>query len=130
MAEKNTSTHEEHDNDGQSHRSEAYGSARNTFEALGMEEKAMFLVESAVATVVGGLQRFGEQMNETFREACDAEEEEAAHAEDTEADSGAAKSEAKKSAKGKATAKKPATKKAGSTKKSGAAGKKATDKES
>lgn len=127
MAEKNTSTHEKHDNDGQSHRSKAYGSARDTFEALGLEEKAMFLVESAMATVVGGLQRFGEQMNESFREACDAEESDASEVEGEGAESAAKKSASKK------TTKKPASKKATSTKKSGAAGtagKKATDKES
>ena len=145
MADKGNKKQEEHDNEGHSHRSETYGSARSTFEELGLEEKAMFLFESAVATVVGGLQRFGEQMEQTFRDACNAEGDDVDHADDAaegkenhdtsarKKSTGKTATKSKAAAKGKPRSKKPAAKKAGSSKKTGTSGdtgKSATDKES
>jgi hypothetical protein len=99
MAESNNDTHA---------RSKNYEKARSTFDGLGTEEKAAFLVESIIRTVTDGLREVSEQVSDAFKQACEQAE---AHARGETAEPEAPKAEKKKAAskkKSASKAKKPA----------------------
>ena len=100
MADKANETHT--DEQARS-RSKNYEKARSTFDGLGTEEKAAFLVESIIRTVTDGLREVSEQVSDAFKQACEQAE---AHAKGEEAE------EAPKAAKKKAAPKKKSGSKA------------------
>lgn len=103
MAEKANETHT--DEQARS-RSKNYEKARSTFDGLGTEEKAAFLVESIIRTVTDGLREVSEQVADAFKQACEQAEQ---HARGEEA---AEEPEAPKAAKKKAAPKKKSASKA------------------
>ena len=91
-------------------KSEEYSKTRNSFEDLGVEEQAVFIVESAVNMIVKSVQKAGDAFSKAFEEMkTDGEHEE----EDTSSKSAASSGAGKKATKSKAksgSAKKPASK--------------------
>jgi hypothetical protein len=61
-------------------RSEAYSRLRNEFDTLAIEDKAIFLLESTLSTLVRGIEAFGhmvgEELDKAFRRADEAAAEE------------------------------------------------------
>ncbi|MDA0873817.1 MAG: hypothetical protein O3C45_02030 [Bacteroidetes bacterium] len=109
MADKANETHT--DEQARS-RSKNYEKARSTFDGLGTEEKAAFLVESIIRTVTDGLREVSEQVADAFKQACEQAE---AHArgDGEDGQTGEAPKDAKKEAapkkKSASKAKKPAS---------------------
>ncbi len=99
--------------DEKSTRSKEYESTRDAFDDLGIEEKAFFLLESAVKAVADGLKKAGEQVSEAMKEAsADAEGSSSRSTNSTDSEDSEKQNEPtkKKTAK-KARAKKSAPKK-------------------
>ncbi len=99
--------------DEKSTRSKEYESTRDAFDDLGIEEKAFFLLESAVKAVADGIKKAGEQVSEAMKEAsADAEDASSQSTNSTDSeDSGKQDKPTKKKAVKKARAKKSAPKK-------------------
>lgn len=102
--------------DEKSTRSKKYESTRKAFDDLGIEEKAFFLLESAVKAVADGLKKAGEQVSEAMKEASACADEESSSKSTNS--SGSEDSEKQNQPKKKKTAKKTRAKKSASKKKS------------
>ena len=94
------------------HHSEAYSSTKEAFDELPLEEKARFLFESTMKTVVDAVREVADQVGDAVKEACEdieSEDDDEIVVEEEEAE--AESKPKKKAAKKTTTKKKSATKK-------------------